>query len=106
MPKLLLFVEKKHPALRETMPMVENFQDKSLNEIISDMCYSINPEQLREAKGGYDSAAGMAANQWGIKKRIFIFTPDGSGADKKKEVMINPSYLPYLEHGKKEPEMV
>jgi len=94
MPKLLLFVEKTHPILREVMPKVTDFKDPALHETIEDMCYSILPQQLEEAKGAHKSAAGMAANQWGIKKRIFIFTPDGSQEGNKQEVMIKPSYLP------------
>ena len=95
-PKLLFFIKKTHPLLRETMPLVEDFTDPALHETIRDMCYSIQPEQLKAAKAAYESAAGMAANQWGIKKRIFIFTPDGSGKNSRLEVMINPSYTPYL----------
>lgn len=104
MPKLLTFVEKTHPILREIMPEVRDFKDPSLHELIANMCYSILPEQLSAAKAAHKSAAGMAANQWGIKQRIFIFTPDGSEADKKREVMINPSYLPYLRPNETEPE--
>ena len=106
MPKLLLFVEKKNPILREVMPEVQNFADPALHEIIKDMCYSILPAQLKAAKGAHESAAGMAANQWGIKKRVFLFTPEGSGEDKILEIMINPSYVPYLRPGEKTPEMV
>jgi peptide deformylase len=96
MPTLLLFVEKTHPLLRETMPDVQDFNDPTLHDAISDMCYSILPPQLENAKAHYKSAAGMAANQWGIKRRIFIFTPDGSGENNKLEVMINPAYAPHL----------
>lgn len=106
MPKLLLFVEKAHPILREIMPKVQDFKDPELQETIADMCYSILPPQLIAAKGAHEGAAGMAANQWGIKKRVFIFTPDGSEEGKKMEVMINPSYLPYLRANEKEPKMV
>ena len=48
----------------------------------------------------------MAANQWGIKKRIFIFTPQGSGIDNQLEVMINPSYIPHLRPNETEPKLV
>lgn len=105
MPKLLLFVPKTHPILREVMPKVTDFKDQELHETIADMCHSILPEQLKEAKGAHESAAGMAANQWGIKKRIFVYTPNGSGED-KAEVMINPEYFPYLRPNETEPEMV
>ena len=106
MPKLLTFVEKQHPILREVMPEVQDFKDAELHQTIEDMCYSIAPEQIKEAKGAFESAAGMAANQWGIKKRIFIFTPEGSAKEKHLEVMLNPSYIPYLEANQNEPKMV
>jgi peptide deformylase len=96
MPTLLTFVEKSHPILREIMPDVQNFNDPALHEMIENMRYSIIPEQLEKAIGAFAVAAGMAANQWGIKLRVFIFTPDGSHAGKRCEVMINPSYSPYL----------
>lgn len=93
---LLRFVEKSDHILREIMPEVD-FKDPLLKKNIKDMCFSILPKQLKKAKALYSSAAGMAANQWGIKKRIFIFTPHGSDDDNKKmEVMINPSYIPFL----------
>jgi len=105
MPKLLTLVEKTHPLLREIMPEVENFQDPALHEIIEDMCFSIQPEQLKKVNAAHEGAAGMAANQWGIKKRIFIFTPDGSAPEKKREVMLNPSYVPYLRPGETTPAL-
>ena len=103
MPKLLLFVEKNHPLLREIIPDVLDFKDQSLHETISDMCYSILPEQLKAANAAHENAAGMAANQWGIKRRIFIFTPHGSAQEKSVEVIINPSYTPYLRPTETEP---
>lgn len=106
MPELLRFVEKTHPILRENMPEVQNFKDPALQKIIENMCYSILPSQLKQANGAHESAAGMAANQWGIKKRIFIFTPEGSEAGKKLEVMINPSYIPYLRSKEIEPKLI
>ncbi len=106
MPKLLSFVEKIHPLLRETMPPVRDFNDPSLHEIIENMCYSIQPKQLKAARGAHEGAAGMAANQWGIKKRVFIFTPEGSAPENTLEVMINPSYIPYLHPGEAEPQLV
>lgn len=106
MPKLLQFVEKSHPILREIMPDVLDFKDPSLQDLIKDMCHSISPAQLKAANGAHESAAGMAANQWGIKQRIFIFTPEGSEIGKRLEVMINPSYAPYLRPGEKSPKLV
>ncbi|OGT38146.1 MAG: hypothetical protein A3F11_04380 [Gammaproteobacteria bacterium RIFCSPHIGHO2_12_FULL_37_14] len=106
MPKLLFFVEKTHPILREIIPPVMDFNDLELRETIKDMCYSILPTQLKNANGVHESAAGMAANQWGIKRRVFIFTPQGSEEEKKLEVMINPLYVPYLRPNETEPKMV
>lgn len=91
-----MFVEKTQPILREIMPAVQDFNDPTLHEIIENMCYSILPPQLKAANAAHESAAGMAANQWGIRRRVFIFTPAGAGENKKLEVMINPSYVPYL----------
>jgi peptide deformylase len=103
MPKLLTFVEKTHPILREVMPLVDNFKDPTLHETIDDMCYSILPAQLKRAKAAYTSAAGMAANQWGIRKRVFLVTANEGD---KIEVMLNPSYIPYLRPTEVEPKWV
>jgi peptide deformylase len=105
MPKLLMLVDKTHPILREIIPNVQDFKDPELHETIKNMCYSILPAQLREANV-HDNAAGMAANQWGIKRRIFIFTPEGSKDGKRLEVMINPSYIPYLRPNETEPKLI
>lgn len=105
MPKLLMFVDKTHPILREIIPEVQNFKDPILHETIKDMCYSILPAQLK-ANGVHENAAGMAANQWGIKRRLFIFTPEGSEKGKKLEIMINPSYIPHLRPTETEPKLV
>lgn len=72
MPKLLKFVAKTHPVLREIMPEECNFNDPALQTTIEDMCYSILPSQLKAADGAHDSAAGMAANQWGIRRRVLF----------------------------------
>lgn len=106
MPTLLKFVKKNDPILREIMPPVSNFADPLLHETIENMCYSILSPQLKAAHGAHDSAAGMAANQWGIKQRIFIFTPDGSDEGKRMEVMVNPSYSPLLRPNETEYKMV
>lgn len=105
MPKLLQFVPKSDPILREVMPEVSNFNELSLQTLITDMRYSILPEQLKAAQGVHESAAGMAANQWGVRARVFIFTPDGSGKKARTEIMINPSYTPFLRPGEVIPAM-
>lgn len=104
-PLLLTFAAKADPVLREVMPAIQDFNDPSLHETISNMCYSILPAQLAASGGAHKSAAGMAANQWGIRKRIFIFTPEGSEPGQRVEVMINPSYVPHLRPGETEPAM-
>lgn len=106
MAHLLAFVAKNHPLLREIMPEVVDFQDPVLSATIEDMCYSILPAQLKAAQGAHDSAAGMAANQWGLRRRIFVFTPEGSGEGKLMEVMLNPSYTPYARAHEVEPTCV
>jgi peptide deformylase len=106
MPKLLTFLVKNAPLLRKVIPAVQDFKDPALHETIADMCFSILPAQLKKANGAHESAAGMAANQWGIDKRIFLYTPDGSDENEKLEVMINPQYVPYLRKDDKEFKMV
>ena len=90
---LLKLVDSDHPLLHKTIALVPfplSSQDK---QIINDMKYSIQPEQLKKAKASLDAAAGMAANQWGINKQIFIFCPERNSAE-ILEVIINPSYEP------------
>lgn len=106
MANLLTFVAKDHPILREVMPEVVDVHDPALRATLQDMCYSILPAQLKAAQGAHDSAAGMAANQWGIRCRAFVFTPEGSGEGKLMEVMLNPSYTPYLRPHEQEPTRV
>lgn len=96
MPKALTLVPKADPILRAVMPEEQDFKDPVLETVITDMCYSILPEQL------HAPAAGMAANQWGIKRRVFIFTPEVEGS----EIIINPSYTPYLRTNETEYKMV
>lgn len=96
MPKALTLVSKTDPILRAIMPDEQDFKDPALETAIEDMCYSILPEQLK------DPAAGMAANQWGIKRRVFIFTPEQDSS----EIIINPSYTPYLRPNETEYKIV
>ena len=58
------------------------------------MIYSIRPEQLERANAPFNKAAGMAANQWNIKKRIFLYCP--SGSDGEVKVIFNPTYKPIM----------
>jgi peptide deformylase len=61
--------------------------------IIQMMKYSIQPAQLKAVNAPWESAAGMAANQWGINKSIFLYCPAGDTIN-DLEVVINPSYEP------------
>jgi hypothetical protein len=49
MPKLMTLVSKSDPILRQAIPEEKNFKDPILNDIITNMCYSILPEQLKAA---------------------------------------------------------
>jgi peptide deformylase len=106
MPKLLHFILKHHPLLRETMPVIQDFQDPALHETIEDMIYSILPEQLKTVDAPHANAVGMAANQWGIDKRVFIFAPQSLQEKDKLQVVLNPSYQPYLRPGETEAKSI
>lgn len=99
-PNLLNFVEYEHPVLRQAITEPVQFPlsdaDKAL---IRDMKYSIQKKQLKRVNAAWKSAAGMAANQWGVQKRIFLYCPEGDPLN-HLEVIINPSYMPIGEgHG-------
>lgn len=91
---LLKLVHYHHPILREVMEPVRFPLSKADRELIQNMKYSIQTEQLKKAQVPFDSAAGMAANQWGIAKRIFLFCPEN---DNQIEVIINPCYQPLIQ---------
>lgn len=105
MPNLLKFVSKNHPILRQIIPEVEDFKDPELLEIILNMRFSILPEQLKKAGAAHQCAVGMAANQWGIERRVFIFAINGAVNDSELEVILNPSYVPYSSNQEK-PKLV
>ncbi|CAF1925467.1 unnamed protein product [Rotaria magnacalcarata] len=93
-PKLLRLVTETDPILHnpiEEMPLADICSDET-KQIVADMIYSIRPEQLQSANTSYNKAAGMAANQWNINKRIFLFCPGGSDGEVK--VIFNPTYKP------------
>ena len=96
-PTLLTLVDYKHPLLRKKITSVKFPLDKQDQQIINNMRYSIQKEQLQKATGKKE-AAGMAANQWGIDRRIFLFCPTGDTAN-DLQVIINPSYEPITETG-------
>lgn len=91
-PRLLKFAPYADPVLRKktqpvTFPLSE--EDK---KIIEDMKYSIQRKQLIKAGAPWEDPVGMAANQWGIDKAIFLYCPTGDTTD--LYVCINPSYEP------------
>jgi len=90
----LLYLSNYHdPILRKKLAEVKFPLSAEDREIIYDMKYSIKPTQLKAVHAPWTSAAGMAANQWGINKRIFLYCPTGDTIN-KLEVVINPSYEP------------
>jgi peptide deformylase len=90
-PQLLRLVKYQDPVLRRVISPVNFPLSVADVQLILDMKYSIQTEQLKRAQAPFDAASGMAANQWGIQKRIFLFCPEG---DEKIETIINPSYTP------------
>ena len=86
-PKQLKLANYQDPILRHKTKIVTFPLSKSDQQTISDMLYSISPEQLPTP------GAGMAANQWGIDKQIFIYAPNGNDKIEQIEVIINPSYI-------------
>jgi peptide deformylase len=90
-PKLLRLVDYDNLILRNQVATVSfplSAQDK---DIIANMKYSIQPLQLKLAGAPWESAVGMAANQWGINKSIFLYCPTADTIN-QLEVIINPSY--------------
>lgn len=93
LPHLLKLVDYDHPILRQVLTPVQFPLSEEDKQIIRDMKYSIHREQLKAADAPFEGAAGMAANQWGIDRRIFLYCPRGS--ESEAEVIINPSYEPH-----------
>lgn len=92
-PRLLRLVDFHHPLLRQSIEPVHFPLSDIDKQLIQDMKYSIEADQLKKAGAPWDAAAGMAANQWGANKRIFLFCPDAESA---LEVIINPIYEPLI----------
>lgn len=90
-PKLLKLADYNDPILHNKTEPVKFPLSIEDQQIIADMIYSIQPAQLKAAKAPWESAAGMAANQWGINKSIFLYCPSGDTI-KGLTVVINPSY--------------
>ncbi len=92
-PKLLTLAPYDDPILRSKTNNIQFPLSKEDQHIIDSMLFSIQKEQLIAANASFESAAGMAANQWGINKSIFLYCPSGSETG-DIEVVINPSYKP------------
>lgn len=88
---LLKLAEYSDPILRTKTKLVLFPLSAEVQQIISDMKYSIQPKQLKAAKAPWEAAVGMAANQWGIDLSIFLYCPDGDTVN-GLSVIINPSY--------------
>ena len=82
----LKLVDYHHPLLRQIIEPVQFPLSKKDKQLINDMKHAIQKEHLKE------DAVGMAANQWGINKRIFLFCPEDTADG--LEIIINPSYKP------------
>lgn len=93
---ILNLVDYHNEGLRNPTEKVKFPLSKEDKQIIRDMKYSIQPEQLHKAGAPWDAAVGMAANQWGINKQIFLYCPEGDTVN-GLEVIINPSYEPIEE---------
>jgi peptide deformylase len=93
-PAILSLVDYHHPILREVMEPVQFPLSDEDKQLIHDMRYSLHPEQLKTANAPWENAVGMAANQWGIRKRIFLFSPNSRH---EVEVIINPTYEPIFD---------
>lgn len=93
---LLTLVDYHNPILRQKANPIKFPLSEQDKQLIRDMKYSIQKDQLKKANAPFHSAAGMAANQWGSNKRIFLFCPTGDAIN-GLEVVINPSYEPIVE---------
>lgn len=90
-PHLLKLADYSNNILRtKTAPVTFPLSDED-RQLIEDMIYSIQPEQLIAAKAPWEDPVGMAANQWGVNKSIFLYCPSGDTVN-DIEVVINPSY--------------
>ena len=88
---LLKLVDYHHPILRKKTAKVHFPLSEEDKQIIQNMQYSIQTEQLKKANAPWDAAVGMAANQWGIDKQIFLYHEEDTD---NFRVVINPSYEP------------
>ena len=95
---LLELVDCNHPSLNKSTQWVTFPLSEKNQQLIDDMMFSIQPEQLKQANAPWSQAAGMAANQWGSNRKIFVYCPDDGH---NYDVVINPMYEVH-EHSIKE----
>jgi peptide deformylase len=88
MPKQLILEPYDSAILRKALRPVPDPLKPEIQSMIADMLYSIDIAQLGK------SAAGMAANQWGLNWQIFLYCPTGNENSNDVEVVLNPSYRP------------
>jgi len=91
------------PLLRQQASTVTFPLSPSDHSLLANMLYSVQDEQLAVAKAPWPSAAGMAAPQWGVSRRVFViqtvFLAKSSsggafqGGEDKFTVVINPEYV-------------
>lgn len=90
-PKLLKLADYNDPILRKKTAPVSFPLTEEDKQTIADMIHSIQPKNLIAANAPWEDPVGMAANQWGIDKSIFLNCPSGDTVH-GIEVVINPSY--------------
>ena len=71
-PKLLHLLPYESPLLRKPSATVTFPLNHEDSELVNNMLYSVEDEQLDAARAPWQSAAGMAAPQWGYSRRIFV----------------------------------
>ncbi|WP_131783188.1 hypothetical protein [Legionella gresilensis] len=74
-PEILNFASSHSTILHRIIKPVTFPLTKYDKTIINVMKYSILPAQLKRRTAAWSDSVGMAANQWGIDKRIFLFAP-------------------------------
>jgi peptide deformylase len=92
-PRILTLADYDQSVLRQKTQAITFPLSEADRALIQDMKFSIQPQQLAAVDAPWENAAGMAANQWGVNKSIFLFCPEGDTVD-GLEVIINPSYTP------------
>ena len=86
-PNLLTLLPYGADSLRQTSETVRFPLSAELEQLVCDMLWSVQDEQLKAANAPWPSAAGMAAPQWGVNVRLFVWKVDG-----KFEAVFNATY--------------